>query len=123
MHVKLDVFSGRPNPSWELSQEHSSEFLKKISKLKTKENFQFDSSKYELGYRGFIVEEEANLAQKSRRFEIYNGIVNVVENNSSYTLEDKGYSIERWLLQTAPNSLDELVKYAKQEIENKIAKS
>jgi hypothetical protein len=121
MHVTLEVFSGRPNPSWELSQEQISEFLKKTLKLKTKENFQFDS-KYELGYRGFIVEEK-NFAQKSRRFEVYNGVVNVVENNSSYTLEDKEYSIERWLLQTAPNNLDDLVKYVKQEIENKIAKS
>lgn len=123
MNVMLDIFSGRPNPSWKLSQEQSSEFLKKISKLTTKENFRADSSKYELGYRGFIVEEEANFAQKSRKFEVYNGIVNVVENESSYALEDKGYSIETWLLQTAPNNLDELVKYVKQEIENKIGKS
>lgn len=118
----LDVFSGRPNPSWELSPEQGPEFLKKILQLKTKDNSQFDSEKGELGYRGFIV-EETNSAQKSRRFEVYNGMVNVIENNSSYVLEDKGYSIERWLLQTAPNSLDELVKYVKQEIENKIAKS
>jgi hypothetical protein len=124
MHVVLDIFSGRPNPSWELSQEQSSEFLKKISKLKTKENFHADSSKYELGYRGFIVEEEANFAQKSRRFEAYNGIINVVENNSSYALEDKGYSVERWLLQTAHNNVDDnLLNYVKQEIENKIEKS
>jgi hypothetical protein len=122
MHVMLDVFSGRPNPSWELSPEQGPEFLKKILQLKTKDNSQFDSEKGELGYRGFIV-EETNSAQKSRRFEVYNGMVNVIENNSSYVLEDKGYSIERWLLQTAPNSLDELVKYVKQEIENKIAKS
>ena len=123
MHVTLDIFSGRPNPGWELSQEQSSEFLKKISKLESKENFHADSGKYSgLGYRGFLVEEE-NSAQKSRRFEVYNGIVNVVENNSSYALEDKGYSVESWLLQTAPNNLDELVKYARQEIESKMAKS
>lgn len=122
MHVTLDIFSGRPNPSWDLSQEQSSEFSTKILKLKTKENFHVDSSKYELGYRGFIV-EEANFAQKSRRFEVFNGIVNVVENFSSDMLEDKECSIEKWLLQTAPDELDDLIKYVEQEIENKIAKS
>jgi hypothetical protein len=118
MHVTLDIFSGRPNPRWELSQEQSSEFLKKISKLETKENFQDGSDKDGLGYRGVLVEEE-NVAQKSRKFEVYSGIVNVVENDSSYALDDKGYGIERWLLQTAPNNLDDLVKYVKQEIENR----
>jgi hypothetical protein len=70
MHITLDIFSGRPNPRWELSQEQSSEFLKKISTLETKENFEADSGKYGLGYRGFLVEEE-NVAQKSRKFEVY----------------------------------------------------
>jgi len=57
MHVMLDVFSGRPNPSWELSPKEGSEFLKKILQLKTKDIFQFDSGKGDFGSRGFIVEE------------------------------------------------------------------
>ena len=118
MHATLDIYSGRPNPSWELSQQQSSEFLKKISKLETKENFQADPGKYRLGYRGFIVEEE-NIARKFRKFEVYSGIVNVVENDTSYALDDRGYGIERWLLQTAPNNLHDLVEYIKKEIENK----
>jgi hypothetical protein len=122
MHVTLDIFSGRPNPTWELSQEQTSQFLKKILKLKTKENLHVNSSNSELGYRGFII-EETNFEQKLRRFYVYNGIVNVVENNSSYALEDKEYSIERWLLQTSPKYLDEIVEYVKQEIEKKIVKS
>jgi hypothetical protein len=122
MHVTLDIFSGRPNPTWELSQEQTSQFLKKILKLKTKENLHVNSSNSELGYRGFII-EETNFEQKLRRFYVYNGIVNVVENNSSYALEDNEYSIERWLLQTSPKYLDEIVEYVKQEIEKKIVKS
>jgi hypothetical protein len=122
MNVILDIFSGRPNPRWELSHEQTSQFLKKIMKLKNKENFHAESSKTELGYRGFIVEEE-NFAQKGRRFYVYNGIVNVSENNSSYALDDKEYSIERWLLETSPNYLGEIIEYVKQEIEKKIVKS
>ena len=122
MYVILDIFSGRPNPRWELSEELTSQFLKKILKLKTKENFHSDLSNGVLGYRGFIV-EEANFAQTLRRFYIYNGTVNVTKDNSSYMLEDKEYSIEKWLLETSPNYLSEIIEYVKQEIEKKIVKS
>lgn len=52
--VELDVFSGRPNPSWELNTSESGELLKELSLLpeveKNKAEF-FDG----LGYRGFII--------------------------------------------------------------------
>jgi hypothetical protein len=114
VRVTLDIFSGRPNPSWELSQSQNYEFLKQISKLESGANLQFDSSKYSLGYRGFIVEEERT--SFVRRVEAYQGIVKVVENDSTYTLEDKEYSIEMWLLQTTPQGLSDIVKYVKQEL-------
>ena len=119
IHVTLNIFSGRPNPQWELSQGQTAQFLKKILKLKTKENFHFDSSNDQLGYRGLII-EEANFGQILRRFYISNGTVNVTENKSSYILEDKEYSIEKWLLETSPNYLSEIIKYVKQEIEKKV---
>jgi hypothetical protein len=58
MHVILDIFSGRPNPSWQLSPEQESELCKIISQLKTKKRL--DGSNIEsslgLGYRGLTVE-------------------------------------------------------------------
>ena len=52
--IELDVFSGRPNPSWELTASESGELLKQLSPLpeadKTQAPF-YDG----LGYRGFII--------------------------------------------------------------------
>lgn len=52
--IELDVFSGRPNPSWELNPSESGELLKQLSPLpetdKNKAAF-YDG----LGYRGFII--------------------------------------------------------------------
>lgn len=111
MHVILDIFSGMPNPNWDLSQQQRDEFLKKISLLPTTEKFQNDNG---LDYRGFIVEE------KLKRFEVKDGLVKVVQNNTVYMLEDKEYNIELWLLDTAPNNIDQsLLKMVKEKIEER----
>lgn len=111
MHVILDIFSGMPNPNWDLSQQQRDEFLKKISLLPTTEKFQNDNG---LDYRGFIVEE------KLKRFEVKDGLVKVVQNNTVYMLEDKEYNIELWLLNTAPNNIDQsLLKMVKEKIEER----
>jgi hypothetical protein len=52
--VELDVFSGRPNPSWELSPSESGELFKQLSPLPeadTNKSAFFDG----LGYRGFVI--------------------------------------------------------------------
>jgi hypothetical protein len=52
--VQMDVFSGRPNPSWELSPSESGELLKQLSLLTEADstNAVFNDG---LGYRGFII--------------------------------------------------------------------
>jgi hypothetical protein len=52
--VELDVFSGRPNPSWELDPSESRELLKQLSPLPEadKNKAEFNDG---LGYRGFII--------------------------------------------------------------------
>lgn len=39
MSVLPDIYSGRPNPTWELFTEQITEFHKKVSNLKTIEKF------------------------------------------------------------------------------------
>lgn len=42
----------------------------------------------------------------------------MIDTNSSYLLEDKGYEVERWLLNTAPQHIDHnILKFVKEEIE------
>jgi hypothetical protein len=102
-NVTLDIFSGRPNPTWTLTKEQTILFLHKISEIKpTNENIREKI----LGYRGFTVDQIANKDLTSKRFHIYNGAIKVLSNSSSYLLKDKDFQIEKWLLQTAYNHID-----------------
>jgi len=42
----------------------------------------------------------------SKSVEIYNGAIKVVSNNSSHILKDKDFQLEKWLLETAYNHID-----------------
>lgn len=52
MNVTLDIFSGRPNPTWTLSEEQQTQLLERVSgrRLAT-----VDSPTAVLGYRGLVV--------------------------------------------------------------------
>jgi hypothetical protein len=52
--VEMDVFSGRPNPSWELDSSEAGELLKQLFPLPEadKNKAEFNDG---LGYRGFII--------------------------------------------------------------------
>ena len=119
-NVTLDFFSGRPNPTWTLTKEQAIFFLNKISQIKpTTENIQSYPEKI-LGYRGFILDEKGDKDLPLKRFEIYNGAIKVVSNNSSYILKDKDFQIENWLLQTAYNHIDnDTFNFVKEDIANR----
>jgi hypothetical protein len=74
--VELDVFSGRPNPSWELNPSESGELLKQLSPLPEadKNKAEFNDG---LGYRGFIVSvQDADKATESPEiYRVYKGFV------------------------------------------------
>lgn len=119
-NVTLDIFSGRPNPTWTLTKEPTLLFLNKISEIKpTTENIQSYHEKI-LGYRGFIVDQITNKDLTSKRFEIYNGAIKVLSDSSSYFLKDKDFQIEKWLLQTAYNHIDnDTFNFVKEEMANR----
>jgi hypothetical protein len=86
--VQMDVFSGRPNPSWELSPSESGELLKQLSLLTEvdKNNAAFHDN---LGYRGFIISFQEDDATKPPPdiYRVYKGFVlmngKVYSDNSS----------------------------------------
>jgi hypothetical protein len=52
MIVTLDVYSGRENPSWELSEADSAKLIERVTRRAVKDVHAVDNV---LGYRGFIV--------------------------------------------------------------------
>lgn len=97
--VELDVFSGRPNPSWELNASESGELLKQLSPLpeedKNKAEF-FDG----LGYRGFVISVRDELKPSSQPviYRVYKGFI--LANDKVFS--DKN-SVEKKLMEQARN--------------------
>lgn len=95
--VELDIFSGRPNPRWELS-------LPDVRSLRSLQRFlrPASSAPFEppgLGYRGFGYELDGSVWQAYRGFVIGKGLVLAVP----------GSRIERLLLASTPAEFGELV--------------
>jgi hypothetical protein len=82
--VELDMYSGRPNPVWQLSEEESAQLLAHLSDLPEATAVTPDH----LGYRGFLVRYPSG-----QQFRVYSG---------SIFLEDKVYAdlhdAEAWLV-------------------------
>lgn len=114
IQVEVDVYSGRPNPRWNLSTEQAAEFLKMVQALPKRES---DSALFEgLGYRGLKVTGSGLSQDGDTEIVISRGIVIMKEENRSQQFTDKGRAVERWLLQTGKGKLeDKLYEYLSEE--------
>jgi hypothetical protein len=99
--VELDVFSGRPNPTWKLSGEETSQFLGLLRELPSTEPGWFDAG---LGYRGFAVSLQDPQGRETR-VQIYKGIVKRSVGESMEYFADKDRKLERWVLRTGSSRL------------------
>ena len=61
VNVELDVFSGRPNPTWELDDRSGSELLARIERLPRTTSRTTSAS---LGYRGWILSDLPNASHR-----------------------------------------------------------
>ena len=108
IEVELDIFSGRPNPSWRLSAENATLFEQKLAALPAAETGRIANP---LGYRGFIV-KSGDMTVK-----VQNGTVQVVRAESATYHQDPGRALERWLLSTGKPFVDEeTFKLAEREL-------
>ena len=105
MQVELDVYSGRPNPQWNLTSQEATEFVKRFKAL-TRD--QGASSAVEgLGYRGLIVTKFNENIEGYDQVALYNGLVVAKQNNQSKRFTDQNRKLERWLFQTGKGRLDQ----------------
>ena len=98
MIVELDIFSGQPNPTWELSAEQQRELERRVTALVRQKvpARVFDG----LGYRGLIVRDPGD-AKSS--FRVGSGCV--VRGETAY--DDPGHTLEEWLVRTGKGKIDE----------------
>jgi hypothetical protein len=105
MQVEVDMFSGRPNPHWELTVQESQEFTQRFQSLSADRG---EGTVNEgLGYRGLIVRESGEEVEGDREIVISNGLV-VARGNGKYQLfTDKNRTLEKWLIQTGKGRLED----------------
>jgi hypothetical protein len=96
--VVLDVFSGRPNPTWRLSDQQETEFARRVASAPPATASSGVPGE-PLGYHGFRVRVDGP-AKQSLEFRIFRGWI-----LDAQTRADPGRALERWLLTTAQGSI------------------
>jgi hypothetical protein len=91
--VELDIFSGMPNPHWNLSDAEADSFVHQLASLRRLAQGDLHGN---LGYRGFIVQLRFGSTAESIR--IQTGIVEIWSDSTLTHAEDVGRRLERWLL-------------------------
>jgi len=111
IQIEADVFSGRPNPVWELSEDDAAAFLSRVEALGRLPADMPSATPEPLGYRGLIATDRH---ETMRRYRIARGVI-VVErepNGATVRLSDPGRAVEIFLIRTGRSVLgDELLSY------------
>lgn len=104
IEVELDMFSGRPNPRWELDADSEVKLLSYMQSLPPASEEEV-SEPPPLGYRGFII-KSGQLSKIPGFIRIFKGTVRSDEK----ILKDSGYELENWLLINSGDALEEGLK-------------
>jgi hypothetical protein len=107
MIVELDVFSGRPNPRWELDEPRSQRLLQIQNQLKLSDRAPAELPA--LGYRGFWYSDE------NGRVHAFHGYVRTAR----AVFADPSFSIERYLLDQLPMEFATLRTRITKELDSK----
>jgi len=101
-HIELDVFSGRPNPTWELSAADTATLIGMINSLAQSPPVDLPTP---LGYRGFLVTLDEPQSGSAATIRAYQGIVEY-QGRETRTYADTDKQVELWLLATARPHID-----------------
>jgi hypothetical protein len=93
MIVEFDVFSGRPNPTWSLSEEQIIELQGALRDLPPADK---PPGEFGLGYRGFLILNPDRAGGLATHIRIYDGIVTMVDDQVQSYQDVRG--VERRLL-------------------------
>ncbi|NGZ10877.1 MAG: hypothetical protein CV088_16070 [Nitrospira sp. LK70] len=115
MEVELDVFSGRPNPRWQLSPEQARDFLRNLKSLVPAAASWPYAEK--LGYRGLIVRPNGDLFNGFEEVRLYRGTVVAKRAAHVEGFSDPQRTLELQFLQTARGKVEEsILRYIETEL-------
>ena len=95
------IYSGRPNPQWELGKKEYSKLLLAIEKLNPANSQEQQSL---LGYSGLLI----SVLRKT--IYVFNEVITISTGNKTTGYADTDRQIERQLFQSAPIMLREEIK-------------
>jgi len=114
--VTLQIFSGRENPSWSLSEKQIDELLALLKDLPKTEPSDFQGG---LGYQGFRVVLTENTTEKTHEIIVYQGRIFYKTAQAEAYFADRDRRLEKFLLKSGDSHLDDkLPKSVKDEIES-----
>jgi len=103
MQVELDVFSGRPNPTWNLSEREATEFQNRLAALPPAPPAERMPG---LGYRGLVVRNAGGQVAGMDSIAVGDGIASSHSHARAHYFRDEGRELEKWLLSTGESHLD-----------------
>lgn len=118
--VTLDMYSGRPNPSWEIPDDALEKFRSLINKQRDISPLSSPASAGMLGYRGLIVSHE----DKSSHLNSFRAFDGILESPSLDTPNyvDHDSEIEEFLIsQAGPALSDDERKFINQEFQKNVS--
>ena len=104
VRVQASLYSGLPNPKWTLQTPQATELLKMLSELPASKDRE---PQQRLGYSGLrleLIQTNGDIVA----FRIHDGGV-WMEEDVSVAYADKGRTLERWLIATAPPDVQQLI--------------
>jgi hypothetical protein len=111
--VTLSLYSGKPNPSWNLDDSQIGELSRKIHALTHTIPINPPETTEGLGYSGFTI-DTARFQSLNSHIHIYAGVITL---NHLETKVEKIPELEAWLLSTGTHVLDQKeIDYVKEEI-------
>jgi len=105
MIVELDVFSGRPNPTWSLSAEQVKELIGLFQNLPPADQSAPETG---LGYRGFLISNPDRAGGLAKHIRIYGGIVTMTDGHEQSYRDVHGIE-HRLLLQASQHGYKAIV--------------
>jgi hypothetical protein len=103
LEAEIDLFSGRPNPRWQMGATESAHFVSLLSQLPAVADGHLPAA---LGYRGIIVSSASGTVAGYDRVVCYRGMVFGQRGEAVEVFADRDRALERWLAERASPHLD-----------------